>query len=397
MLQPQLHHRLSRVLAALALAGACLLVGVAGARADDAQFAIVSPGGEQQTLSLAALAGNEDVIDRTYALRSADGESSAAVSGFSLTVLLTSAGIDPYGFSYLEVQRPAGGSVLLSRHQALNAGAFDEGPPVIYAAPGGTGFLRPSTGASDLNASDSFEAPQGITVVLRSDSPLRVRAQASPLRTRPGESVAFEAIVDRAGAGEQLEYSWYFDDGDSASGATARHSFAKRGSYDVVVGVTTPGDRAGTSAVVTIQVGAPLSGPDRKGGGRRREAAAPDHGAANGTRGAVPPGPGGGRGHLGRTPSDTRPAAALSVRRGTPEMAQHKAEPGPEAGETVVGELVRAVMPVDAVKPDAPGARAGQLSAGGGGGGLPGVAIGLLVTVGLLGFGALVEIRSLQP
>lgn len=399
MLRDLLHNRMRRTgprSLALAMLLAAMAVGGMSdsARADDAQVTVISPGGAQQTLSLAALAGKEDVVARTFPLRTSGGESSATVTGFSLAAILEAAGADPYGFSYLEVQRPAGGAVLLSRHQALDPSAFADGPPVIYAAAGGTGFLRPSAGAEDLNANDSFEAPQGVTLALHNGSPLRVRARASSKRTRVDEEISFSAIVDGAGAGERLEYSWYFDDGHSASSAEASHSFARRGSYDVVVGVTTPGDRAGTSAVVTIQVGAPLSGPDRKGGGRRHQATAPDHGAVAGTRGAVPPGSGGGRG-VGSAPPDTRPAAALSVRRGTTDAPLHKSKRGHGAGETVVGELVSTTTPVDAVKPDAPGARAGHLSVGGGGGGLPGVAIGLLVTVGLLGAGALVETRSL--
>ncbi len=395
MLRDLLHDGLSAGRSALAgLLALALSLALAGnARADDAQVTVISPGGGQQTLSLAALAGREDVVARSYPLHAEAGESSITVTGFSLATILEAAGADPFGFSYLEVQRPAGGAVLLSRHQALDDGAFADGPAVIYATAAGTGFLRPSTGGDDLNASDSFEAPQGVTVALYKGSPLRVRARASTHRTEVGKAIAFSAIVDRAGSGEQLEYSWYFDDGDSASGATARHSFAKRGSYDVVVGVTTPGDRAGTSAVVTIQVGAPLSGPDRKGGGRSHEATAPDHGAVAGTRGAVPPGPGGG-GRVGGTPADTRPKAALSVRRGTTDAPLHKADREHSAGETVVGKLVSATAPVDAEKKLAT-ARRGQLESGGGGSGLPGAALGLLVTAGLLVAGALVETRSL--
>jgi len=381
----------------LALAAIFAATAVGGmsetARADDAQVTVISPGGGQQTLSLAALAGREDVVARVYLLRAAEGESSTTVTGFSLAAILEAAGADPFGFSYLEVQRPAGGAVLLSRRQALDSSAFADGPPAIYGAAGGTGFLRPSADADDLNASDSFEAPQGVTVALYKGSPLRVRVRASTRRTQVGKTVSFGAIVDRAGSGEQLEYSWYFDDGHSAGGPEASHSFARRGSYDVVVGVTTPGDRAGASAVVTIQVGAPLSGPDRKGGGRRHEAAAPDHGAAAGTHGAVPPGPaealsGGG---VGVVPPDTRPKSALSVRRDHPNTAQRHEGP---AGAVVAGELVRAAGPVDAAEAVAPGARSGQIKASGGGGGLPGTALGLLVTAALLGAGALVEARS---
>jgi len=380
MLQRQVRDILSRALIAVAV-GACVLAAGAGeARADVAQVTVVSPGGAQQTLALEALAGQEDVRDGAYVLRSGSGESTQTITGFSLGKALDAAGADPYGFSYLEVQRPAGGAVLLSRHQALDPDAFAEGPPVVYATAAGTGFLRPSGSSEDLNADDSFEAPQGITLVLRKDSPLRVVAKASPLKTKPGQPVSFEAVVERAGDGEQLTYSWYFDDGGKATGASVEHSFARRGSYDVVVGVTTPGDSAGTSAVVTVQVGAPFSGPDRKGGGSNRDASAPDHGAAG-----LPSAGGSG---AGDTPPDTRPAAALSVRRGTTRPAQ-QATPG----EPVVGELVSASTPVDEVQPV--GARTGQLDGDGEGPGLPGAALGILATAGLLGAGALIEARGL--
>jgi hypothetical protein len=374
-------------LAAAVLLG-CFAAMPGSAHADAAQVTVVTPGGSQQTLALEALAGSEDVLERAYVLRSSTGESSQTVTGLSVGAILDAAGADPFGFSYLEVQRPAGGSVLLSRHQALDPGAFAEGFPVVYATAAGTGFLRPSTGVDDLNAGDAFEAPQGVTLVLRKGSSLLVKIEASTLTTSPGKPVAFEAVVDRAGSGEQLSYSWYFDDGHSATGAGARHSFAKRGSYDVVVGVTTPGDQAGASAVVTIQVGAPLSGPDRKGGGRNREANAPDHGAATGTPGAVPPGP---VSRVGHTPPDTRPSAALSVRRGTTDAPLRRAERESAAGEPVVGELVSADTPIGAGK--LVGARHGQLENDGEGSGLPGAALGLLITAGLLGGGALIEVR----
>ncbi|MBS1893007.1 MAG: hypothetical protein JST59_17050, partial [Actinobacteria bacterium] len=81
------------------------------ARADAPQVTIVTPGGVQHTLSLEALAGSEDIVGRTYALRSPEGQSSQEVTGFSIGALLDAAGIDPYGFSYVEVQRPGGGAV----------------------------------------------------------------------------------------------------------------------------------------------------------------------------------------------------------------------------------------------------------------------------------------------
>jgi hypothetical protein len=358
--------------AALAATAGLASPWAASARADVAQVTVVSPGGVEQTLALEALAGSEDVRECSYVLRSSTGESTQTLSGFSLAAILDAAGVDPYGFSYLEVQRPAGGAVLLSRDQALDAGAFPDGPPVVYATATGTGFLRPSSGSEDLNASDSFEAPQGISVVLRKGARLRVRAEASTLSTRPGKPVHFKAIVEQAGSGEQLAYSWYFDDGSSAASAEPTHSFAKRGSYDVVLGVTSNGDDTGASAVVTIQVGAPIAGPNRKGGGHSNSAAAPDHGVAD----PAAADEGGGAGS---------PVPGLANR---PEQQR-------APGERVVGELVSAT--VDAVPPSTKqaAARSGHLDGDSDGGGIPGAAWGLLATLGLFGAGALIEARSL--
>lgn len=405
MLQPQLQHAVIRVLVAALFAATALLASpdVEPARADAAQVTVVSPGGAQQTLALSALAGQEDVTGASYALRGPEGESSQTVTGFSLAAVLEAAGTDPYGFSYLEVQRPAGGAVLLNRHQALDPGTFADGPPVLHATAAGTGFLRPSAGAEDLNASDSFDAPQGVTIVLRKGSPLKVRAKASTARTRPGREVSFEAIVEQAGAGEQLTYSWYFDDGHSAGGAAVRHSFAERGSYDVVVGVTSPGDDVGASAVVTVQVGAPIGGPDREGGGTNKDAEAPDHGAATGSGDAGTPAAGTATA-APSAPAPPQPAAAPA----TPQRSQFCPDTGGKcdrkkdgdrtpAGEQVSG-LLLASADVSPPKPPAPtaAARTGRPSDGdGSGSGLSDTALGVLAALGLLGLGAFGEVRGL--
>lgn len=387
MLHRQLLDRLLIAAAAIAV-WAPALVAAEPARADAAQATVISPGGGQQALALDALAGGEDLVERTYVLRG-NGESARTVTGFSLAALLEAAGADPYAFSYLEVLRPAGGAVPLSRHQALDPGAFPDGPPVVYATSSGTGFLRPSSAAGDLNAPDSFEAPQGVTIVLRKGSPLQVSARASTLRVRPGEIVEFSAEAEGGGAGERLAYSWYFDDGASASGPGASHSFARRGSYDVVVGVTAPGDETGASAVVTVQVGPPRGGPDRKGGGDRRDRRAPDHGAATAAEGggAAPPG----------DAASGAPAPEASHRqppepRPKPTAATSQAP----AGAHISGRLLSAPAAATSEPQGQPGARAGSPDGEeSGGGGLPGAAVGLLIAAGLLGAGALGESRSL--
>lgn len=385
------------VLAALALS----LAVAERAQADAAQVTVVRPGGSQQTISLAALAGSEDIVARPFLLRASSGESSQTLSGFSLAAILDAAGADPYGFSYLEVQRPAGGSVPLSRHQALDPSAFPDGPPLVHATASGTGFLRPSAGPEDLNASDSFEAPQGISIVLRKGPRLQVKATASTVKTRPGKPVDFKVSVEGSGSGEQLTYSWYFDDGASAASPEATHSFAKRGSYDVVVGVTSAGDSTGASAVVTVQVGAPIAGPDRKGGGLNNDAGAPDHGAADGsgpTPSSTPAAPAAPmEGRVGRAPADTQRGRRPRVRRGATDPAHATPPRATAEGELVEGELVSAETAAPVVTPKQAAARSGQLQSDGDGGGIPDAAWGLLATLGLFGAGALIESRNLLP
>lgn len=388
-----LRQLLDRLLIATAVVAAWALAapGLEVARADAAQVTVVSPGGMPKTLSLEALAGSEDVSGRSYVLRSGGGEDAQVVTGFSLAALIDAAGADPFGFSYLEVQRPTGDVVRLSNDQALDGEGFVDGPPVVYATATGTAFLRPSSGPGDLNATDSFEAPQGVTIVLHKGSSLRVQVEASTLKTRPGKPVAFTAEAEGAEAGETFTYSWNFDDGGSAIGPSATHVFTRRGSYDVLVGVTTPGDSTGTAARVRIQVGPPLVGPDRKGGGKRLDADAPDHGAATGTGGT---GTGAGIPTTESSVGSSPPAAATEP---PPQPKTAKPTKPAPAGEQVSGELLSLATPIESEPPtQQPGARAGSPdNEDSGGFGLSGAALGLLITGGLLGAGALTETRRL--
>jgi PKD repeat protein len=413
----------------LLVVGLLMMVGpISGARADAPQVTIVTPGGAQHTLSLEALAGSEDVVGQAYPLRSEAGEASVTVTGFSIAALLRAADVDPYGFSYLEVQRPGGGAVLLSSAQALA-----EPAPVIYAAGTGTAFLRPSAGTADLNAGDSFESPAGLTLAMRKGASLRARVEATPRKAKVGEAVDFRAVVERSGSGEALTYSWYFDDGGSAAGETATHTFAKPGSYSVVVGITAAGEDTGTSAVVRIQVGkAPEGGPDREGGGKNKAKGAPDHGAAAGPSGpsspsASPSSSAGAAEGTGPsvapspspapTPSPSPKPNATAAPKPTPDKrkpAKRKPEPKPEKkapakekrtdetstpprGDVVRGELlagsVEEVAPPATPPKQQAAARTGtpQADDGGGAGGVPDAAWGLGAVVALLGIGALAE------
>lgn len=106
--------------------------------------------------------------------------------------------------------------------------------------------------------------------------------------------------------------------------------------------------------VVTVQVGPAPEGPDRKGGGTSRDRGAPDHGAAIGTGAAV-----------GGSPSSAASAGS------TPPRSRPDSQPAARAGN-----------PSDE--------KSNGLS-------LPGAALGLIITGGLLGLGAFSEGRSFLP
>jgi plastocyanin len=386
--------RLTPLLLLAALASLALLAAGAGeARADTAQVTVVSLDGKELALPLEALAG--DVVDGTYALRSTNGESRQTVTGFSLGKILEAAGADTFGFSYLDVQRPGGGAVRLSRHQALDPVAFDEGPPVVYATAAGAGFIRPSSGPEDLNAGECFEA-RGLRIVLHEGPQLRAKATATPLQVKPGEKVEFSATVKGVGSGEQVSYSWTFGDGQrlTDAGAEVSHSFAEPGSYSVLVGVTAPGNETGTAAVVRVQVGQPSQGgPDREGGGSNRAKGAPDQGAAEG--------PAGGTGSdSGSAAAIPPPAASFAEPAPAPAAETQppvEPEPVPEpAGKEVSGLLISgtATAPEAAAPEEQAAARTGTPSDEDGGG-LPTAAWGILAAAGLLGVGALLEAGAL--
>jgi hypothetical protein len=378
-----------RMLLAAALAcGATAAVLIAASRAPaqqqgGGQVTITPVSGGAKSVVLAQAEGNEDVDDRPYTLRSGAGENTEHVTGFSLRKLLELADIDTFGFTYAEIARPGGGAVLLSRHQVLQDGAFADGPPVVYRRDGGLAFLRPSSGGGDLNADDSFVATDGdVRLALRDGELLDVDVSASPLRTKPGKPVRFSATVAQSGAGEQLTYSWFFSDGTSSRGPQTTHRFKRPGSYNVVVGVTAPGNEVGASESVRVQIGEPRPGPDRTGGGKS-DASPLDSGPSTGGSGSGPV----------ASPSPASPAS--------PGGSKSQQAPPPPPADLVEGQLLDS----DAERPleDAPATESNSSRAAarsgdpeGGGFGVPDAALGLLTAMGMLGGGALLELRGVR-
>jgi PKD repeat protein len=307
----------TRCLAALG-AMAALLGAPAGASAGD-EVRVEPEGGAARTVALSGL-GEPDVQGREYGV--GDG-TRVAVTGFSLDRVLYEANVDPYDFAELQVAA-GGGSVTLSREEMTRRGAFPDGPPVFWMEGTEARFLRPAGASGDV----VLVAGGPMVIALAKPSRLDVTARASKRRVDPGERVSFTAKVSGAGAGEAVDVSWYFDDGRSASGARVTHRFRSPGTYDVVVGVTTSRDQTGTDATVTVTVGEPPDGPDRKGGGTNRDARAPDSGVGTGPDGAGRGGAGpgdsgrGGSGAERRSASEHRTGAArrsAAERRSSPE------------------------------------------------------------------------------
>ncbi len=226
---------------------------------------------------------------------------------------------------------------------------------------------------------------------------LRVKATATPLQVKPGEKVAFSAAVEGVGSGEQVSYSWTFGDGQRLTDADneVSHGFAKQGSYAVLVGVTTPGNETGASAVVRIQVGKPSQGgPNREGGGTNDAKGAPDQGAAAGPAGGST---GSGSSSASIPPPATSfpepdPAPAPATETQPPVETQPAPEPeGEEVSGLLIGNTATAA-PEEAEPAQQAAARTGTPSdEDGGGGGLPAAAWGILAGAGLLGAGALTE------
>jgi PKD domain len=90
-------------------------------------------------------------------------------------------------------------------------------------------------------------------------------AEANPTSATTGETIA----VDGTGSsdpdpGDTLSYLWSFDDGGSATGATAQHAFTTAGAHSATLTVTDPTGRTGT-ANVQVTVADPPTPPSDAG------------------------------------------------------------------------------------------------------------------------------------
>ncbi|HYI38109.1 MAG TPA: PKD domain-containing protein [Thermoleophilaceae bacterium] len=370
----------SRAALLLALvAGLCLPAG-----AQAASVTVQGVDGATRSFPLAELAQD---VDRPYTVRTSTGEQSVPVRGTSLNALISEAGADTIGVGSIEISG-GGPTVVLTPEQLSGAGS---GSPVVFAEGGRAVFLRPAYSGDDLNGDDRISA-SSLRVRLRKGTVLEVDAKASDKTLKVGQPVTF-AATGTGGAGQQLAYNWTFSDGSKrVSGARAVHRFREQGSYDVLVSVRTAEDEAGAFDRLRVRVGGAPKGPDRKGGGTSADASAPDGGTAaggdsgaSGGTGAAASGPAQAPGEESAAPAPSRPS-------------RRPAAPG-AGGRQIEGTLLAdatVVPPREAARKRA--ARTGNDRPGDDGGfRVPGVAWGVLITLGLVGTGALIELRTVLP
>lgn len=310
-----------------------------------------SGGGAPRSLALADLAAQQDVHDAHYTLRAEDGATSTVTvtAGISLAALLRAAGLDADAFTYLEIPRPDGSTVLVLRD---DLGGSGEGPPVVWADEQSVHLLRPSEGEGDANAADLLTLPAGtaLAVELRTGEPLAARISASALRARPNEPIDFSASLVAGTLRPGMDFQWYFDDNRFATGASATHRFRRPGTYNVLLNIVRGSDAIGSPAVVLVRIarpereessgGARRSGESRGGGG----AGSGDGSGGGGAAGGGGSGAAGGAGSGAPAPSPpaATPIAAPAAAPPAPTPKPAPAAPAKPQGELVSGTLLAA-------------------------------------------------------
>lgn len=297
-------------------------------------------------LVLADLAPSFDVHAASYELRATDGSTTTTVvvEGISLAALLTAAGVDLDAFTYVEIPRADGTSVLVLHDQAV--APPDRSPPVIWQDEQGTHLLRPSANDEDVNVEDLVTPLDGRVIVrLKTGDPLGVRIDATPLRVRPRTAVSFAAVLV-GGERPGIEFSWYFDDGGvGADGARVAHSFRRPGTYNVLVNVSEGGRQLDVYDIATIVVAAPRRAHAREGGRDRRGDREPNGGRAgtgSGSGSGAGGGAGIGTGSGGTAAPPTPPAASTpppaSSPPPTPRPRRARKKPDPVPARTPAAE-----------------------------------------------------------
>jgi hypothetical protein len=375
---------------------------------------------------------NSDVRDGTnYPVRATSQSPSTnpVSNAISVNKLLTIAGLNPASVNHLEIMRLTGSWSTLSNADLVNpSGQFLDGlTPVVWINDPSTWYTRPLRSPSDTNSTDQILASNGsaLDVYVYSGPVLTVSAKATPSHVAKNQLVTLTArVTNPTVADGSLTYTWNFQDGTHATGASVKHSYGIPGNwYPVVTVQGQADDSGGASQPIAVTVGsAPTStgsGPGGTSAGKHAHHGGPTHRTANA------PAQAGSHKHStttttttsNTTTSTTTSATSTTAATGTshnlpanagpspttraPAASDHRVQPQPSPGGTVVdGRLIADVVPISAVQLAHQGsqqpAQAHAPSASTGGGSitaLGGIAGGCAI-VALLGSGAGMELRS---
>jgi plastocyanin len=336
-------------------------------------------------------------VDDTYSVLQADGSSRSVVveNGVSLLQLLERADAN-FGYTAIEIQRPSGGALRLTREQV-----GEEPAPVIYTDPSGVSWLLGSSEEEGaVLAADHFKLGETLTLAQESQSKLTVTITPKKRKIDPGGTVAFQAGVRNGPAGATYTFDWNFQDGVRKTGPENRvtHKFKKRGEYRVLVTAKIDGTgRSDSAPVAVIVVGKPIeSKKNRTGGGKNTDENAPDSGSSDGANGPA------------QNPSPVTPAPAPAP---APAPVKPKTPKAPKiATDPVGGALIEGNLLADAsaspqksiLRSAARAAREGTLkkkssTVESAGGGTPEAAISIGSVLLLVGLGAGMELRRTRP
>jgi hypothetical protein len=250
-----------RVAVAVLVAVAALLAGGA-ATAQAGPGVTLKQGANSPTklISGGQIAGSAD-SGGTYTVRDAPGDPGRQVtlSGLSIRGLLQLAGFNPGAVRFVQVVG-GDGSVITVTASEINSPPSP--PPIVSDDGTTTRFLK----AGGQSVSSVPGTPLEMTV--EGGSLLSVRASGSPTAVKVGQTVTFRASVRFPPAGASFSYTWDFNDGESASGATVTHAYKFSGNLTVRVTVSGSGGSTAQCASVcegTATVPVTVTGQEREG------------------------------------------------------------------------------------------------------------------------------------
>jgi hypothetical protein len=219
-----------RVVASVALSLAVLLAGgAASAQAGPGVVLRKDANSPTKFISGGQIAGAADA-GGTYTLRERPGDPGTQISlrGLSMRGLLSLAGFNPAAVRFVQILG-ADGSVITMSGPEINSPPFPDGPAIVTDEGAKTRFVKPALSSGGTSENVISAPGTALEMTVEGGSLLSIRASASPTTVKIGQTVTFQASIRFAPAGASFAYTWDFNDGTSASGATVTHQFRVSG------------------------------------------------------------------------------------------------------------------------------------------------------------------------